>query len=843
MVRMIALLLMAGMAQRPDSIRITRGDTMTTTRSRKPLKVLASPVSAAVILLLAGASAAHGQAAAPAPAASASAPAAAGSNNEPLQVIITATRRSTSLQSTPVAVTPLTAADLEKNHVQTVQDVVQLVPSFQATTQGDHGIISMTLRGIGNDAAKTEYADPEVALFVDGIYAPRAEGAAVLLFDMEGIEVLRGPQGTLWGRNSTVGAVNMRTAKPVLGEKFGNLEGGIGNYNRQGLRGAFNVPLSDTLAMRFAFVHEQHDGYVDYQRAPHPSLADQQAAYNAAGLTVPFRPLNPNLFVQNGPKYNAQDQTAARFSLLWQPSRDLTWNVSYEQFLDRGTPSMNLMQTPRAGEKFWSALIDTAPYVHRDVNTVRSRLDWNLSDYLALSYIAGYSHYSGSSDFDQDGGAVVPTSFATGGNAQEDRTNWSKYRNQSHEIQLQSRGNNTVDWIAGLYYAAENNGIRFDIPIMTGTQEGTVAWQGSFIQPKETVDSKAVYGQATWNVNEQLHLTGGARYTRDVRENIGGRNWSWNYDTTNPVPQVPIDPGLDPSSPNSGFGTPVGGTYSGNPQHNDGRYTGSKTTWLARASYDVNKDFMVYGSVSTGYKSGGLQDGGAPYGAETLTNYELGTKNTLFGGRVRFNNAVYYEKFKGFQFSSPVTNPDGTHTLRVANAEGAKVYGFESELAARITDDDRVQIAFAYTHTELGQLFGGSNDYALPPCPVPGIGNCLDVTGHRLPHSPTASGTIQYEHTFRFGDGSTLAPRIKLHHETSSWLSVFNLGEGDLQKAYTTVDLGLRYTAAKDWYVDAYVRNAGDEKVKTQAQNAFGGVWQAQYMAPRTYGVNVGVSF
>ena len=110
--------------------------------------------------------------------------------------------------------------------MQTIADVAHLVPSFQATTQGDHGVITMTLRGIGNDSAKTEYADPEIAIFVDGIYAPRAEGAAALLFDMESIEVLRGPQGTLWGRNSTVGAVNMQTAKPVLGDQFGNVEGG-----------------------------------------------------------------------------------------------------------------------------------------------------------------------------------------------------------------------------------------------------------------------------------------------------------------------------------------------------------------------------------------------------------------------------------------------------------------------------------------------------------------------------------------------------------------------------------------------------------------------------------------
>jgi len=139
------------------------------------------------------------------------APAASSDSAVVPEVLITATKRTTSLQKTPVAVTALDAAALEDAHVQTIQDVTNLVPSFQATGQGDHGVITMTMRGIGNDSAKTEYADPEVAFFVDGIYSPRPEGATALLFDVEAIEVLRGPQGTLWGRNSTVGAVNMQT--------------------------------------------------------------------------------------------------------------------------------------------------------------------------------------------------------------------------------------------------------------------------------------------------------------------------------------------------------------------------------------------------------------------------------------------------------------------------------------------------------------------------------------------------------------------------------------------------------------------------------------------------------
>jgi iron complex outermembrane receptor protein len=809
-------------------------------------RLLLSPISIAILALATGTNVAYAQAStAGAAAAEQAAPADAGKITE---VFVTATKRTTSLQKTPVAVTALNSAALDDNHVQTIQDVVNLVPGFSATGQGDHGVITMTLRGIGNDSAKTEYADPEVATFVDGIYSPRPEGATALLFDLEAIEVLRGPQGTLWGRNSTVGAVNMQTVKPEIGSNAGNFELGYGNYTRIGARGAFNIPISNTMAMRVSVVHEQHDGYVDYQAPVIPSLASQQAAaapviaaWNKAHPLNPigFRPINENNYIRNGQKYNAQDQSAVRLGFLWQPSADLKWNVSYEHYVDRGTPNINMLQQQRAGQEFWSALVDTAPNVNRDSNSVRSRVDYQINPDVALAYIAGYSRFNGSSTFDQDGGANPATSFTTAASStgsagyQANNTVWSKYKNYSHELEIMSTGKRDVDWLLGLYYANEDNGIRFDIPIMNGTENGTVSWQGSFIQPKETVDSKAAFGQATWNVNDQWHLTGGFRYTSDKRENIGGTGNGWS--NTDTVPQVPVSPSMNPLVPggNNGFTT-----YS----FNSGSYSGNKLTGLARVTYDIDKNNIVFASVSTGYKSGGLQDGGRPYGAETLTNYEIGSKSTFFGGKLRMNNAAYYSKFKDFQFSAPVTNADGSRGLATSNADGAKVWGLETEIAAKITPDDRVQFTAAYTNAKLKHLVGGSNDYNLPACTVPGITNpCLDVSGNTMPHSPSFSAQLQYQHSFALADG-TLIPRISTHYETASWLSVFNLGEPDRQKAYNRTDLGLRYDANSKWYFDAFVRNVEDGKIKTSAMNA-NGPWQAQYLPPRTFGINVGRSF
>ena len=199
-------------------------------------------------------------------------------------ISVTATKRETPLQKTPVAVTAISADTLDKERVMTVQDLTKLVPGLQGTSEGDHDVVTLTMRGIGNDSAKTEYADPEVATFVDGVYAARAEAASGLLLDMDGVEVLRGPQGTLWGRNSTAGAISFQTAKPdINGGLYGNGQIEAGNYNQIGSRAAINLPISSTFAMRVAVVHEQHDGYVDYQNPSSelPSVAQQKTTYLA----------------------------------------------------------------------------------------------------------------------------------------------------------------------------------------------------------------------------------------------------------------------------------------------------------------------------------------------------------------------------------------------------------------------------------------------------------------------------------------------------------------------------------------------------------------------------------
>jgi iron complex outermembrane receptor protein len=317
-------------------------------------------------------------------------------DNQVAEIVVTATKRETSLSKTPIAISAFSQDLLNKQQVKDVTGLAQFVPSLHFAQQGDQGAILLTMRGIGNDAAYTEVADPEVAIYVDGIYSPRAQGASALMYDMERVEVLRGPQGTLFGRNATVGAVSLVTAKPKFDKVSASVEAVGGSYNRYGIRGMINIPVTDNFALRAAFITDRHDGYVAYQPAP-----------NVAGI-------NPSAYVTSGKRYYAADQKSARLSARWELPR-FHWDLTAEYYKDDGAPVLSLLQTPRPGTQFWSALIDTAPETNRYSVGIRSNIGYDLADHVALTYIAGWSRVGGTADSDADAGAFPHQPLGPGG--------------------------------------------------------------------------------------------------------------------------------------------------------------------------------------------------------------------------------------------------------------------------------------------------------------------------------------------------------------------------------------------------------------------------------------------
>ena len=765
-------------------------------------------------------------------------------------IIVTATRQETSLQKTPIAVSVFSQAQLDRQQVNNPADLQRFVPSLQFNKQAEANAVLITLRGIGNDNSFTESADPEVALYIDGIYAATVQGGTALLYDLERLEVLRGPQGTLFGRNTTAGALNLTTAKPRLDKFSGSVELIGGSYDRVGARGSVNIPVSDTLAVRFAFATEQHKGYVSYQ-AP-PVLAG----------------LDNTVYITSGPRYNAQYQQSARFSALWRPSSRFRWDLNVEGFLDNGSPAAALMQTPRPGQNIWSILADTAPDNDRYAVAVRSNMTYEIGDHAELSYIAGYTRTGGTEQTDSDVGVVppltngAPTLYAS----ERNQTVFNRFDFYSHELQLKSRGTDAISWIVGGYYSHNKAQIRADIDDRDGNRSGPSSFSVSFIQPGYNVTSYAGFGQGTWKVTPKLNLTGGLRYSVDEKESLdGGAVYLFGCPTP-PTPGAPPCRGVEgqyPGTTGPQLAQLLGPDFLYVPSQGQGTF--KKLTYLARVDYNLTNDALLYASVGTGFKSGVIDQLNRVTGPETLTDYELGTKLKLFDRKLTLNLAAYYYDFKGYQVGQieVVRDANGnilSTVLATLNADGATNYGFEAEAVWAVTPQDRIQFAGAVQKTKLKSLV--TIDQRFDGDPTDPAAQ-RQLRGNELPHAPRFSATLTYEHDFEMANGGKITPRGTVHYETASFLTIFNGdrtnrvvngqlgGYGtafDKQKAYTLSDLAIRYTSPGQRYIlEAFVQNLEDRKIRTSSTTygpALNGNSFLSYLQPpRTFGARLQAKF
>ena len=750
------------------------------------------------------------------------------------RITVTATKRLTTVQDTPLAVTAFSQRDLEKSQVKDLTTLQSLVPNLTVEQHGDSGGVHVFLRGVGS-TNHTELGDPAVAFHVDGVYTPRPQGATVLMYDLASVEIARGPQGTLFGRNATAGSVNLVTAKPRLGDSSGFVNMVFGDRHRIGMQAAMNVPLGEQAALRIAAVSERQDGWVDFQ---------------------------PRSNVQPGArKYGATDQQGIRATLLWQLTPNLTTTTALEYFRDNGTGNVSLMQTPRAGQKWNSALIDTPGALDQDNTTLRTRVDWAISPAIELSYIGSISQMGRKNASDNDAGTQP-------GFKQEHRTEWSRFDNYTHELNLKSTDGGAFQWIAGLFSIHEDNKIRFDIDIsdigtpaagggpivVNPVRASDTAWAMSFIQPKRTLDSNAVFGQGTFNINKDLAVTAGARYTSEKKQDVGGRNWVCpDFGATIGSGGHLIGPG-GPVTMASCSSVNAPGTWPGGGA-NDGLTKDNATTYLVRGEYKANKDMLAYATVTTGFKSGGLSDGGRRHKPEFLTNYELGLKSEFFDRSLALNVDAFVMKYKDMQVSSIEYTGTGTarqQQLVTSNAARATIKGLEAEWSWRLTRASRLVGNVSFLDAKFDEFL--TCDSSLLSCDNPA--NVVNLKGNSLPHAPKFSTTLSYEHDIGLSNGNKLTPRIQLHHQSKTNLSQFDrIGanapaaalkypDARQQDAYSTVDLSLRYEEAKArWYLEGFVVNAGNEKIKTDVSWVTNSTWTSFYNPPRTYGLRAAYRF
>ena len=501
------------------------------------------------------------------------------------EIVVTATKRSTRLMETPLAVSALSQDALDREGVEDVTDLSDLVPGLEVGLSPSDSGVQVTVRGITSNNF-TELGDPSVGIHVDGMYSPRPQSGLALLHDVERVEILRGPQGTLFGRNSTSGTINIISARPAFDEVSGYVSAGYGRFSAVSLNGVLNLPVADNLAFRAAVMLDRSDSYIEQEPDYFDLAWDTDGDGSLDGLYdvrpdgIPNVDQRRNEEVDESDAYFNSDRWAGRLSALWTPGDAVTWLLSYEYYSDRGAGTLSLKDCEKAEGTFfacdhdiWYARVNVPGKLDMSISTLRSELLWDVSEEMVLELRLAQSSQKRFQQYDGDGGvypdpehpayginrnccggwssllirdpeAIINAGFQPYAIQPWDdlqlTTDYSDYESRVAELQLKSLSDAPLQWIAGVFWMQEDNAIRFDVenPFCCGFVRPLAL---SFVQPDRQIQSEAAFLQFDYSASERLNFTAGYRYTRDEKIDNGGMNHETIGYWTNPALYGPPD--------------------------------------------------------------------------------------------------------------------------------------------------------------------------------------------------------------------------------------------------------------------------------------------------------------
>ena len=692
------------------------------------------------------------------------------------EVVVTASKESETLTKAPLAVSALTMDQLTNAGVVGLKDLTSAAPDVEVRTVSFANAVQVTIRGITN-IDYNEAGDPAVATYVDGIYIGRTPGLVGSLYDLARVEVLRGPQGTLYGRDATGGALNVITADPEQSFRA-SADLSYGSYGDIQARGTINLPVSDDLAVRGAFSMHRSDGY-----------------YNTEGTTV-----------QN---YGKFDDYGGRFTALWEPSATFKWRFAIENYNSDGTPGLDHVMGPDGkpidGLPIYNRPVASSPEPAMRVNNfmLRSRMDWELTPELNISYVSGYQNLiyktllaAAPDVYDMDRNDIAD-SFYHEANVSYDSGNLKNIFGASYFYMKNVNDDAYHLYNYGLTFSAARSAELGDWNVFTR------AW--------------GIFDQATYSLTDELRLIGGIRYSNDSKLVRDG------FQVFCPISQYPD---LSLNTILSGFNGPgcttsveVGGA---------GRW--SSVNWKAGLAYDISDRISSYFTVTTGFKAGGINSGGTPFLPEDVTNYELGVKGHFFDDSLSLRSAFFYENYTNLQITQLVTSPGGSNGQLTTNAAGAAIYGTEIEAQWDITNKDRVSGFFNFLHATYTNYTNAIDQQTGIVYP--------SLDGNYLPYAPKFSGRLQYSHDFSLPNGGTLTPMVQFYVQSQTFLREFNFPI-DYVASYTKTGVNLTYLdPTGSWQASVYADNLENNAVRSMGLTAVG-EYLSDYMPPRTWGVRI----
>jgi iron complex outermembrane recepter protein len=758
------------------------------------------------------------------------------------EIIVTAQKRSESIQDIPLAVSALDTVALDRSGIKDVQGLTAIIPNV-AVRPFNNSIIVAT-RGISNENT-SNLGDASLAFHVNGIYVGRPRAAASLFYDVERVELLRGPQGTLYGRNSTAGALNIISKRPEMDKVSGGADASYGNYNAFTTRGHLNVPISENFAIRGAVFFTKQDGYA-INNQPVPPL------FGPPPIVGPINAANANVAtIKNG---DDDGEFAGRLSLLFYPTDKLSWLVigSYQNTDEVGqsrsitnTPGFFATAGPTAGRNFWpqqQSATDVRVYSlnSQGFNKVKSwditsEVKYELTEWAELTLLNSYRDEDSSLVVDSAGTENLSNVFTSG-----------TARQISNELRLTSTGKGALQWILGGYYFDEDQSDVVFINNVGGSPNNVVGANADI-----SSSSYAAFGQATFAVTDAFKLIAGARYSRDEKKRFGF---------------TLVAPGLTVAPPI----LPPGSSYT-----NDSSW--SKFNWKAGFDFDLNKDAKLYGTVSTGYRAGGFNTSSElTYDPENITAYELGLKSDLLDKRLRLNLTGFYYNYKDLQVTSP-RELNGRIQAFTQNAASAKLWGLEVEAIARPTRNFSVDLAIGYLNTKFGDFLSIDNvctaagltvpPQFLPGCvtiprlnpngtpvlapagPFPGAPlvpvfdlQSVNYKGNKLANAPEITVNLGLNWTVFDNEAGSVLLRGALRLVGKSFLSEYNR-RPDRVAAYSQSEVRITYrTADEAFSLEGFIQNIEDNDIPGSVSVTASGFGIA-YLPPRTYGLRAGFSF
>ncbi|GFE82290.1 TonB-dependent receptor [Steroidobacter agaridevorans] len=688
------------------------------------------------------------------------------------EVLVTAERREVSLQDTPASATVLTADAIAAQGIDNVSEIQQVAPSVAINTYNRSTFIN--IRGVGiSQSAPT--SNPGVAYYIDGVFIPHEQFIAQSFFDFESIEVLRGPQGTLTGQNSTGGAIYVRTPTPDFDEFSGYIDQTIGDYDWYRTVAALNIPVTDTLAVRVSGVYDDRGGFTD------------------------------NIGPSSAEPGSGTDQ-AVRAAVRYQPVEGATFDLRYEYFK---------RETDNNAVKNRADLVTRDPFTIEedalsflDQDGYRASLEGRF-DLPADTQLRVLTSYFDAETTDQADGDRTATAPAVPANLPTSGANTTIYPGRigfTHqeletfvtEVNFLSRGEGALQWVVGGFYMDETSPVqvyRDNRSTVTYTQSN------STIDTELTNESISAFGQVDYRFNDRWAVDVGLRQSKDKQE------------YTRFVIPGPPPPGCFPCT------TDV---------------ESDETTGRVGVKYFANDDVMMYGTVSRGYKAGGINlDPRLPnYDPETNEVAELGIKSTVADGRLRINGAVFYSEYDGIQLSALV--PLGTTFIpNTLNAAPAEIYGAELELTGQFGG-----LGFNLGLSALQSEF--TEDAMLTDSQT--NTNRLVPEGSIVPFAPemTANAGIQYE--FLIGN-MTLTPRVQVSYLDEQLATPFRY-QATTVPSRTITDLRVTLVPMDNLRLEAFATNVFDkEYISAQLQDASSARGGMLYGAPRQYGVRAKFDF